>query len=125
MIMGMRAFAFLVGIILLVVGVGGFIPNIVPEDRLVKIFKVNVWTNSLHVATGICAFVMALLRKRGSHILFLRITGITYGIWAILGFIYGENEIFGIIANNSADTWFHVIIALAGLILGFAARKEV
>jgi hypothetical protein len=52
---------------------------------------------------------------------FFRIFGIVYALVALLGFYYRDNAIFGLIANNTADIWLHVVLAVVMLYLGFGA----
>ena len=117
----MRAFAFIFGIMFLLIGIAGFVPDIVPNDRLAEIFRVNLWLNMLHVASGVFAFIVGLMGRTSTRFYF-QLVGILYGILAILGFVYAERDILGIFASNSPDTWFHVIMAIAALILGYGAK---
>lgn len=117
----MRAFAFIVGIIFLIVGIAGFIPQIITGGHLAQVFRVNIWLNILHVVSGFLAFV-AGFSPRMLVRLYYQIFGVLYSILAILGFIYGEKDIFGFLASNNPDTWFHVIIAIACLILGYGSK---
>lgn len=117
----MRAFAYIIGIVFLIIGVAGFVPNLVIEEHLVVVFHVNFWLNTLHVASGIFA-LLAGFSPRVILRLYYQIFGVLYAILALLGFIYGEREILDFLASNSPDTWFHVIVAIACLILGYASR---
>jgi len=53
---------------------------------------------------------------------FFRIFGIVYALVAVLGFYSGDQPILGIIANNMANVWLHVVLAVAMLFLGFGVR---
>ena len=37
----------------------------------------------------------------------------------VLGFVYGDNDILGLVASNMADTILHIVIAGSPLVLGF------
>ena len=117
----MRPFAYIIGIIFLIIGIAGFVPNLVVEEHLASVFHVNVWLNTLHVVSGIFAFA-AGFSTRMLVKLYYQIFGVLYAVLAVLGFIYGERDIFGFLASNSPDTWFHVIISVACLILGYGAK---
>lgn len=114
----MRAFALIFGIILLIFGISGFIPSELTDDCLINVFRVNIWLNSLHILSGVVAFMLAWT-NRLACLLFFQILGACYAIMALLGFIYGDADILGIFASNRPDTWFHVIIAIAALVLGY------
>jgi hypothetical protein len=49
--------------------------------------------------------------------------GTFYAFLAILGFIYGESEIFDMIANNKVDTWLHMVFAISAWILGYGSME--
>ncbi len=117
----MRPFAFIIGIIFLIFGVAGFVPQLIVHDHLMEVFRVNTGLNVLHVASGVLAFI-AGFSTRFIVRLYFQIFGVLYAILALLGFVYGEGEIFTVLANNSPDTWFHVIIAIPCLILGYGAK---
>ena len=55
---------------------------------------------------------------------YFRSFGIVYALVAVLGFYYGDQPLLGLIANNSADTWLHVVIAVVSLYLGFGASGD-
>lgn len=117
----MRSFAFIFGIIFLIIGIAGFIPDFVSNNRLAQVFHVNIWLNSLHVVSGAFGLIVGFINKVVSR-LYFQIIGVLYAILAILGFVYGTKDILGIFASNTPDTWFHVIIAIAALVLGYGAR---
>ena len=56
----------------------------------------------------------------GAAKVFFKIFGVVYGLVAILGFIVGDGMLLGLISNNMAVTWLHVVIAVVSLIIGFA-----
>lgn len=117
----MRAFAYIIGIIFLVFGICGFVPSLVVNGRLWTIFYVNDWLNSLHVISGGLA-ILAGISKKTLIRLYFQIFGVIYAVVAALGFVYGNKDILGFLANNGPDTWFHTILAIACLILGYGSR---
>jgi len=108
------------GIILIVVGVLGFVPGLTTDRHLLGIFHVNPLHNLLHIASGVVA-VWASRSARYAKTYF-QVFGIIYALLAVLGAIYGYGYIFGIIANNTADIWLHLVISATSLYLGFAVR---
>ena len=53
--------------------------------------------------------------------MFFKIFGIVYALVAVLGFMKGNGLVLGMISNNTADTWLHVVLAVVMLFLGFGA----
>lgn len=119
----LKTSAIIFGIIMLAVGILGFIPQANVGNLLLGIFHVNLIHNLIHVATGIVAILCGLSSEHASRIYF-QIFGIVYALVALLGFYYMDQPILGLIANNMADNLLHVIIAAASLYLGFFYSPE-
>ncbi len=117
----MRAFAILFGLLFMAVGAAGFLPQFSPGDQILERFPVNFELNCLHLGTGIIAFI-AGLTTRGIARLFFQIFGVIYAIVAVAGFYYGDTQIFDLLANNRANTWFHTAAAIVFLIIGYGSR---
>jgi len=113
--------AILFGIVFLAVGILGFVPGITTNEMLLGIFHVNVAHNVVHIASGL-VFLLAGMAGVGPARMWFRIFGIVYAIVAILGFMTPSGLILGMISNNVADTWLHVVLAAAMLFLGFVAK---
>jgi hypothetical protein len=117
--------AILFGLVFLVVGILGFVPaattNINGMPMLLGIFHVNAAHNIVHLASG-AVFLLCGLAGAGPSRTFFRIFGVVYAAVAALGFYYGDQPILGLISNNMANVWLHVVLALAMLILGFGVR---
>ena len=122
--MPLKTVAIVFGIVLLVVGVLGFVPDIAPDEMLFGIFHVNLAHNAVHLLSGAVALLCGMASTRASR-LYFRIFGVIYGLVAVLGFVQGEGNLLGLISNNVADTWLHVVIAGASLALGFAVPQRV
>jgi len=105
------------GWIFLIVGILGFVPAAAPDGHLLGIFHVNGPHNFVHLLTGIVALICGYQSVYVSKMFFL-IFGIVYGLVAVLGFMAGDNAIMGLIANNLADAWLHVGIAVVSVALG-------
>jgi hypothetical protein len=113
--------AIIFGGAFLIAGLLGFIPAASPNRMLLGVLHVNAVHNIVHLITGVVAFLVAYKGIRASQ-LFFQIFGIIYGLVAILGFMAGDRHIMGLIANNLADAWFHLIVAAVSLYLGFARK---
>jgi hypothetical protein len=118
----LRKICILFGIVFVAVGVLGFVPGVTEHGHLLGIFHVNPAHNAVHILTGIVAIIAGSASNHAARI-FFRVFGLIYGLVAVLGFVYGDRPIFGIISNNMADTWLHVGIAAVSLLLGFVVRE--
>jgi hypothetical protein len=113
--------ATIFGAAFLIAGLLGFIPAAAPNGMLFGVLHVNAAHNVVHLITGAVALLAAYEGMRASQ-LFFQVFGIIYGLVAILGFMAGDRHIMGMIANNLADAWFHLIVAAVSLYLGFARK---
>jgi len=120
----LKKVAIAFGVVMLLVGVLGFIPGITTsDDLLLGIFKVNAIHNIIHLLTGAVALYVGLTSYKSSRVYF-QIFGIVYALVAILGFFYGDGDILGIVSSNLADTILHIVIAAVALYFGFASSAE-
>jgi Domain of unknown function (DUF4383) len=113
-----RTAAFVLGIVLLIVGVLGYIPN--PLVSPTGLFVVNQMHNLFHIVSGIF-LLLGVYSSLGPN-LALKILGVVYAIVAVLGFVMmkgGDGLMFGIIAMNMMDHWLHVVLAIVILAAGF------
>jgi hypothetical protein len=108
----------IIGIVFVVVGILGFIPN--PLISSTGLFMVNTAHNLVHLVSG--AVILAGVYSFGSA-LGLKIIGVIYAIIAILGLFMGGDMLFGI-AMNMADHWLHVFLAVVILLAGFALPED-
>jgi hypothetical protein len=112
--------AVLFGVILLVVGVLGFVPAVTKNEMLLGIFHVNTVHNIVHLLSGAVALFCGMTSV-GAARNYFRIFGVVYGAVAVLGLMHmGEHtNLLGLISNNDADTYLHIAISVVSLILGF------
>ncbi len=110
----------LFGVVFVVVGLLGFIPN--PIVGTNGIFVTNTIHNLVHLISGIL-FLIIGFSAAGSSSSALIIFGVVYGLVAILGFI-GQTTILGLGSVNLYDNVLHVVLALAFLIGGFATKSK-
>ena len=118
--------AILFGIVFLAVGILGFVPGVTTTGAdgmpmLLGIFMVNAAHSMVHIASGVL-FLIAGMAGAGPARLWFRIFGIVYALVAVLGFMTPNGMLLGLISNNMADTWLHVVLAVAMLFLGFVAK---
>jgi hypothetical protein len=118
-----KTIATIFGIVFLAVGVLGFVPGATTNGHLLGIFHVNAAHNIVHIMSGIAALIAAGMGHMATRNYF-RIFGVVYGLVAVLGFMQGDQPVLGLLANNAADTWLHVGIAVVSLVLGFVQVGE-
>ena len=139
--------AIIFGIFFLVAGIGGFVPALAPNGMLFGVFMVGPIHNCIHLASGVAALLCAFLtsgaagRRGGDQSLnpqplppkagqsaartYFQIFGVVYLLVAVIGFVYGNTPLLGMVEHNKADIGLHLVIAAASLYLGFMARRGV
>ena len=118
-----NTFGMLFGIVFLAVGILGFVPGVTTNDMLLGIFMVNKVHSIVHIASG-AIFLIASMAGAGAARLWFQLFGIIYAIVAVLGFMNPNGMLFGMMSNNPADTWLHVVLAVAMLGIGFGTPKQ-
>lgn len=111
-----KTVTWILGIVLVVVGILGFFNN--PVLGYFQVDTVHSW---IHIISGVVGILAAMSGESYSR-LYLIIFGIIYGIVTIIGFVNGGN-ILGIFTVNSADNYLHAVIALISLGVGFGGKK--
>jgi len=107
--------AILFGVVFLIVGVLGYVPN--PIVGPAGIFVTNPLHNIIHLVSGI-ALLAGAYTSLGSSLM-LKIVGIVYGLVAVCGFFMVMDGMMMGVAINEADKWLHVGLAVAILAAGF------
>lgn len=134
--MGVRYFALISGIVYLVVGFLGFVPNMLQEppagapdlaiDRgygyLMGLFPVNVLHNLVHILIGIWGLVA--YRRFSPSRFFAKGLAIIYGIFTLMGLIPGLDTTFGLVPLFSHDIWLHALTALIAAYFGFRKAED-
>jgi hypothetical protein len=140
--MNTRNFALVLGVVLLLAGIAGFIPGLVthaepttglaPGDPgampgaavvdsygyLLGLFPVNALHNLFHLVWGLYGIIA--YRSFGGPRGFAKATAVVYGLLTVLGLIPGLNTAFGLIPLFGHDVWLHALIAIPAAYFGFA-----
>jgi hypothetical protein len=122
--------AQILGIVLVLVGILGFIPALVPSDALLGIFAVNALHNVIHLLTGVvlvwAGFAMGGKNARMTNM----VLGVVYLLVAIVGFA-AQSFSMGLLAgpaasstNWLADNLLHLLLAIVLLGVSFAMKEE-
>jgi hypothetical protein len=106
---------WILGVVLLLVGLAGFVTG-----SPLLVFDVDPLHNIIHVVSGIAGLAMA--GTYGKARLFLIVFGLVYGLVAVLGFATGS--VLGLIMVNGPDNVLHIAIAAACLLVGFGSPKN-
>jgi hypothetical protein len=115
-----KGLAVLFGLILIALGIMGFMHSLTVHQMLLGIFHVNALHNFVHLASGIIGVWAGFKSVRAAKLFFI-LFGLVYIAVGVLGFFYKNEDILGLIANNEADTWLHLFLGLIFFYLG--ARK--
>jgi len=107
--------ALVFGVVFILVGVLGFIPN--PIVGPGGIFVTNMTHDLVHLISG--ALLLAGVYTSLGSSMALKIAGVIYALVAVLGFVMPGDMMLGMIAMNQADQWLHVVLAVVLLGAGF------
>ncbi len=110
------------GIVLVLVGVLGFIPALTPGGNLLGLFEVDLLHNIVHLVTGASALYLTMTMGEKGAVLFGKVFGIVYALVTVLGLLTGNAlGLPGLIAVNMADNLLHVALTAVFLYVGFTA----
>ena len=116
--------ALVIGIVFIVAGLLGFVPN--PLVSPTGVFAVNTAHNLVHLLTGIAILAGAYTTVGARNTLL--VVGVIYAVVAIAGFIPGlttrGNMLLGFIQVNRADHWLHVLLAIVILAAGYYLPED-
>lgn len=110
-----RTIAYVLGAVLLVVGVLGFFNN-----PVLGFFEVDLIHNLIHLITG-AVLLYAAWKSEVMAVMIAKVLGIVYALVGVLGFFAG-GSILGFFAVNGADNVLHILLALILLYAGFMAK---
>jgi hypothetical protein len=119
-----RKLGIVMGGLFLTGGILGFVPGVIKGGMYFGIFMVNTPHNILHIASGTIFLIASLFGARPARVWFL-IFGTFYAVIAVIGLVIGDGMIFGLISNNRYDAWGHAALAMAMLLIGVAAPKQI
>ncbi|QGM98549.1 DUF4383 domain-containing protein [Methylocystis parvus] len=111
--------AKLFGVIFIIVGILGFIPNPLVSYR--GLFEVNTFHNIVHIVSG---GILLASPYYNAPVITLRVFGVIYAVVTILGFISLDSLNSMGLAVNQPDNWLHLILSIAILWAGFAMPAE-
>ncbi len=110
-----KPLTWILGIVLLLVGVAGFVTG----SPLI-IFEVNTVHNVVHLLSGVVGLWAASSGHAYSR-MYLIIFGLVYGLVTVLGFTTGA--VLSLFTVNMADNYLHLAIAAVCLVVGLGSKK--
>jgi hypothetical protein len=111
-----KPLTWILGIVLLVVGVLGFFM----PSPLLGLFMVDPVHNVVHILSGVVGLWAASTGYQYSR-LFLMIFGLVYALVAVLGFATGG--VLGLFMVDMNDNYLHAAIGAVCLIAAFGSHK--
>lgn len=108
-----KAYAGIVGAVLLLVGIVGFLT----PDLMGLHF--NTIHSVIHVASGVIGLAAATVGGGSKSRLFAQVFGVVYTIVAVAGFA-GIGAIVNLLALDTMYNVVHIAVGVLGLVAGFA-----
>jgi hypothetical protein len=130
--MSTRTFALIFGVVFILAGVAGFIPQLLQPAQggaiapgphhmlLLGMFPVNPLHNIVHLLFGLWG--LAASRAQGQAVLYARGVAIIYALLVVCGFIPGLDTLFGLVPLYGNDIWLHGALALVAAYFGWVNR---
>lgn len=125
----LRGYPAVLGGLLIVLGIAGFVPALLvsgaevhplaidtPHDQLFGLFPVNALDNILHVLLG--AWGLYAAQRRASSVLYARVTTGIFALLTLLGFV-PFTDILPLYGN---DIWLHGLMTLVAAYFGWVHR---
>ena len=131
-------FALTIGIIFVLIGVAGFIPELVKPPiadpdavnlsfvegygYLMGLFPINVLHNIVHLTVGLLGILASL--SLGSARLFSGVLALFYGLLTVLGLFPPTLSMLGLVPLFGNDLWLHAGTAAIATYFGFLAKPD-
>lgn len=110
------------GVVFVVVGLLGFVPQATPNGALLGIFPVNALHNIVHIGLGVWGLAVGGTAAGAGT--YMRGLTIIYALLAVLGLIPATNDLFGLVPLHGPDVALHAVLAAAAAYLGFGPPSK-
>ena len=117
-----KLYALVLGVVLTLVGILGFIPALAPDGNLLGIFAINPVHNFVHLISGLTGLGVALTIGGLYSRLYAGVFGVVYGLVTIIGFVQGYT-VLDLITVNLADNILHLVITVSALAVFFLSTS--
>ncbi len=114
-----KLYATVLGAVLTLVGILGFVSPLAPNGNLLGLFAIDPLHNIIHILSGVVGLAVAFTAGGKYSRFYALIFGIVYGLVTVVGFIQGTT-VLGLIHVNIEDNILHLLITLASLGVFFA-----
>src|SRR5262249_1718061 len=104
-----RLYAQVLGAVLLLVGILGFVPGLAPDGNLLGIFAVDGTHNVIHLLSGAVGLAAGFAAGSRYARFYALVFGTVYAAVTIVGFVQGTT-VLGIIPVNLSDNLLHTLI---------------
>ncbi len=111
-----KPLTWLFGVVLVLVGILGFVMN-----PVLGFFDVNMLHNIVHLASGAAALIAASMSFAAAR-MYLMVFGLVYLVVALAGFL-NITAIIDLLMLNPADNFLHLAIAAVCLVVGFGSKS--
>jgi hypothetical protein len=113
-----RTISYVVGAVLLVLGVWGFI-----DAPILGLFATNTVHSLVYIIVGALLLYFGYAWG-GMSMMVLKVVGILLALLAIVGFAMGGDTLFGVLANSLNDQILHLVAGAVLLWAGFMSGKK-
>jgi hypothetical protein len=124
--MNTKTASLIIGIIFLIVGLLGFIPNPIVGNPEIAIFHTDTLHNLVHIISGVL-FVGIALAAPASAATVLKVFGIVYFLLGVLGLVIigteGMGRLFGFLHVNGADNFLHIALGIVIFLAGTLPQR--
>jgi hypothetical protein len=117
-----RTYSLVLGAILLILGLLGWIPALAPGGHFLGLFSLNPVHNLVHLLTGLVGLGAGVLLLDRSVRLYTLTMAVVYGLVAVAGYL--QAGVLSVLAVNLADTLLHTAIFVLSLLVALAAFSE-
>lgn len=118
-----KTYALIIGAVLTLIGILGFIPALAPGGNLLGIFAIDGLHNVIHLLSGIVGLAAGLSPYARYARWYALAFGVIYALVTIIGFIQGTT-VLGLIRINGADNVLHLLITISALAVYFVASNR-
>jgi hypothetical protein len=109
------------GVLFVVIGILGFVPQLTPDGQLLGLFPVNAVHNIVHILLGVWG--LAAGGSVAGAVTYFKGIAIIYALLMVLGLIPATNTLFGLAPIHGNDVWLHGVLAAIAAYYGFVRGK--
>ena len=117
-----KQYARIFGVIILAIGILGFVPGIstgyAGSGLLLGVFAINPMHNVIHILTGLVALFAGFYAGAAYARLYALVFGVVYALITVVGFtqlLFVNGDLLGFVQINTADNFLHLAIAVLAL----------